>query len=189
MDTVTSEISSWVKLYTNEMYHYTVLKVTNKETAEDIVQNTFLAAIESYPKFKHQSNSKTWLYAILKNKIADYLRHKYKESSTIQPMDPLNICFDENGTWRDCHRPIDWHNEEQLLDNPQFNSILKNCFENLPQKWSSAVQLKYFYEHNSKVICNDLNITPANFWQMIHRAKVMLRFCLETNWFKNQNAN
>lgn len=189
METANLEISSWVKLYTNEMYHYTFLKVNNKEAAEDIVQNTFLAAIESYLKFKHESSSKTWLYAILKNKIADYLRNKYKESSTIESIDPLNICFDENGTWRDCHKPKHWLIEEELLDNPLFNSILQKCFENLPQKWSFAVQLKYLYEHNSKDICNDLNITLANLWQMIHRAKVLLRFCLETNWFKNENAN
>ncbi len=190
MDTATSEISSWVKLYTNEMYHYTVLKVTNKETAEDIVQNTFLAAIESYPKFKHESNSKTWLYAILKNKIADYLRLKYKESPTNQPIDPLDICFDKNGAWIPYHRPNNWHTEDgELLDDPDFNIVLKTCFEGLPAKWSSAVQLKFFHEHDSKGISDTLNVTIANFWQMIHRAKMMLRLCLEANWFKSQNTN
>lgn len=189
MNIASTEISAWVKMYTNEMYHYTLLKVNDKANAEDIVQNTFLAAVESYPKFKHESSPKTWLFAILKNKIADYLRHKYKDASTKQPLDPLDICFDKDGAWKPSHRPQEWNVEEgELLDNSMFNEVLKTCIDDLPAKWSSAVHLKFFYEYNSKEICDSLNITLANFWQMIHRAKMMLRLCLEIHWFRSQNA-
>lgn len=179
------EITEWVKIYTNDMYAYTESKIPDKESAEDIVQNTFLAALEAYPKFERKSNPKTWLFAILKNKIADFLRQKYKDAEAKISADPLDICFDKYGAWRDCHKPKDWHIEEELLDNAQFNLALENCFRSLPAKWSSAVQLKYFYEHNSKEICDKLDITLSNLWQMIHRAKVMLRFCIETNWLKS----
>ncbi len=185
-----NEIATWVKVYTVDLFTYTIAKVSNKEAAEDIVQNTFLAAVESYSKFKHESNPKTWLFAILKNKIADYFRRKYKQTDINQSFDPLEICFDKDGSWNPCHKPEHWQfDEEELLDNQQFNLVLKSCFEHLPAKWSSAVQLKYFYEDNSTEICDRLKITQTNFWQMIHRAKVMLRFCLESNWFKKQNDN
>ncbi len=183
-----NEITTWVKAYTRDLYAYTQSKIPDKEAAEDIVQNTFLAAVESYSKFRHDSNPKTWLFAILKNKIADYLRQKYKQTDINQSFDPLEICFDKDGSWNPCHKPEHWlFDEEELLDNPEFNQVLKNCVEHLPAKWSSAVQLKYFYEDNSNEICDRLKITLTNFWQMIHRAKVMLRFCLESNWFNKQN--
>jgi len=183
-----NEIPTWVKAYTKDLFAYTISKVPDKESADDIVQNTFLSAVEGYSKFKHQSNPKTWLFAILKNKIADHLRNKYKKAGINNTFDPLEICFDEDGWWKPCHRPDDWNiDEQQLLDNPEFNRVLKSCVDHLPAKWSSAVQLKFFYEENSGEICEQLKISVTNFWQMIHRAKVMLRYCLENNWFKKQD--
>lgn len=165
----------------------TISKVSDKESAEDIVQNTFLSAVEGYSKFTHQSNPKTWLFAILKNKIADHLRKKYKTAEIGNTSDPLKICFDKDGTWNPQHTPHDWNfDEQQLLDNPAFNRVLKSCVDHLPAKWASAIHLKYFYEENSGEICENLQISVTNFWQLIHRAKVKLRSCLESNWFKNQ---
>lgn len=179
-----NEIAQWVELYTKDLYSYTQSKISNQQAVEDIVQNTFLAALESYRKFERESNPKTWLFAILKNKIADFLRSKYKEANINIALNPLEICFDENGAWEECHRPKNWHIEEQVLDNPEFMQVLRSCLDNLPSKWSSAIQLKYLHEQSSQNICNDLNISMVNYWQMIHRAKVMLRLCVESNWLK-----
>ncbi len=109
---------------------------------------------------------------------------KYKQAEIKIPLDPLEICFDKDGAWQNCHRPRKWHKEELLLDNPEFRQVLRNCLSNLPSKWSTAIQLKYLHAQSSKNICNDLKITMVNYWQMIHRAKVMLRLCVESNWLK-----
>lgn len=179
------EVTHWVKTYTKELYQFAESRISNREIIDDILQNTFLAAFEGYSKFEGKSNPKTWLFAILKNKIADYFREKYKKSKIQEQFDPLEVCFDKYGSWEPCHRPTDWAIEEQeLLDNPDFNLILKGCFEKLPAKWASAIQLKYLSETTSKSICENLGITLANYWQTIHRARVMLRFCIESNWFK-----
>ena len=74
--------------------------------------------------------------------------------------------------------------DKLLLDDPEFSKVLHNCFEKLPQKWSSAVQLKFLEEHDSKTICSKLEITTSNFWQIVHRVKLQLRNCLELKWFK-----
>ncbi len=114
-----TEITTWIKTYTKDLYSYTHSKVTHKESAEDIVQNTFLAAWESYQKFEGRSNPKTWLFSILKNKIADFYRQKYKESSSHISFDPLEICFDKYGAWETCHKPKHWREQGvELLDNP-----------------------------------------------------------------------
>lgn len=185
-----NEITTWVRTYTQELFVYATSKINDQQTAEDIVQNTFLAALESVDKFERKSSPKTWLFSILKHKIADYHRSKYRQSAIKQSFDPLEICFDEYGNWKDCHKPSEWNtDEEKLLDNLEFNKVLKSCYENLPAKWAAAVQLKYFHEDDSDEICDKIKVTVTNFWQMIHRAKVMLRFCLETNWFNKERDN
>ena len=177
------EISFWVKMYTKDLFSYTITKVHQKEIAEDLVQDTFLSAWQSYKTYQGKSNVKTWLFSILKYKIADYYRLKYKQNIELGS-DFIDTFFDEDHRWKPEYRPTNWGNEKELLDDPEFSKALHNCFEKLPQKWSSAVQLKFLEEHDSKTICSKLEITTSNFWQIIHRAKLHLRNCLEFKWFK-----
>ena len=183
MTAKTNDIILWVKTYTKDLLGYAIIKVQQKEIAEDLVQDTFLSAHQSYENFKGKSNVKTWLFSILKNKIADYYRLKYKQNTEVAS-DVFDKFFNENERWKSEYKPVSWGNEKELLDDPDFAKALKDCFENLPQQWSSAIQLKFLEEHDSKVICSKLEITSANFWQIIYRAKLQLRNCLELKWFK-----
>ena len=178
-----NDIISWVKTYTKDLLAYAMSKVQQKEIAEDLVQETFLSAHQSYESFKGKSSVKTWLFSILKHKIADYYRLKYKQN-TGAASDVFDKFFNEDERWKSEYKPVSWGNERELLDDPEFAKTLKDCFEKLPQQWSSAMQLKFLEEHDSKVICSKLEITSANFWQIIHRAKLQLRNCMELKWFK-----
>ncbi len=97
MVAASDEISSWVKAYTADLYAYTLSKVSDKLAAEDIVQNTFLSALESLHRFESKSAPRTWLFSILKNKIADYYRQKYKQVENFSVSDAADGLFDENG--------------------------------------------------------------------------------------------
>jgi RNA polymerase sigma factor (sigma-70 family) len=149
-------IKCWVELYSDNLYSWALHKTSSKEVAEDLVQETFMAAVQSFGKFEEKSNPKTWLFAILNNKINDHHRNNFRRP-TINEETFLNKFFDQNE---------DWKAEER------------------PDNWFSAVQLKYLEEKNGELICQELGITPTNFWQILHRAKLQLRKCLETNWFK-----
>lgn len=183
MTTPKDDIVFWVKTHTKDLFGYAFSKVQQKEIAEDLVQDTFLSAHQSYKNFKGKSNVKTWLFSILKHKIADYYRSAYKKSTEVLS-GVVEHFFDENDRWKPQYRPQDWGNEKKLLDNPEFAKALKECFDKLPQQWSSAVQLKFLEEQNADGICSQLEITKSNFWQIIHRAKLSLRNCLELKWFK-----
>ncbi|MEO8415632.1 MAG: sigma-70 family RNA polymerase sigma factor [Ginsengibacter sp.] len=183
MATAKDDMISWVKIYTKDLFSYTLSKVERREIAEDLVQDTFLSAYQSFTNFKGKSNAKTWLFSILKNKIADHYRSRYKRSMEASPVF-IDAFFDENDRWKPEYKPTAWANETELLDDPEFSKTLNNCIENLPAKWSSAVQLKYLKDHDTHIICSELEITPSNFWQIIHRAKLQLRNCLELQWFK-----
>lgn len=191
---VDGNISEWVSLYADDLYRWALHKTSDKETAEDIVQETFLAAFKSIDKFKGKSQPKTWLFSIMKNKIMDYHRKKYRETTINQSKlsngsdgaDILENFFDQNGTWKPENNPANWHDmEDHLLDDDDFNEVLGNCMKKLPSNWFSAMSMKYLEEKEGKIICQELGITPSNFWQILHRAKVQLKACLEMNWFNS----
>ncbi|MFN2439931.1 MAG: sigma-70 family RNA polymerase sigma factor [Chitinophagaceae bacterium] len=183
------EISSWVKAYTTDLYTYTLSKVADKLTAEDIVQNTFLSALESLHRFESKSGPKTWLFSILKNKIADYYRQKYKQVENFSISDASDGLFDENGRLKTPCSSIQWSTDEELLDNREFLQALHYCIEALPKKMSTVVELKYLEGTDSQHVCQKLDITQANFWQIMHRAKLLLKTCLENKWFKTESAS
>lgn len=184
-----SIINNWVDEYTSDLLKWTFHKVSNLASAEDLVQETFIAAYQSIDKFEQRSNPKTWLIAILNRKIADYYRKHARivEKQLSQPNNELieqtNGMFDENASWKTAYQDAIWDNELELLDNIEFNLVLKKCLEKLPLNWHASLTAKYFLQKNAQQTCKELNITPTNYWQMLHRAKLMMKKCLVQNWF------
>ena len=186
METSTkTDLVQWVETYTNGLYTWALHKVSDSELAKDLVQDTFLVASEKLTSFKGNSSPKTWLFSILNHKIIDYYRKKVKYPSSVEHHSE-SIYFNKNQEWLLEKRPKNWHEDESnLLDDDEFQTVLKKCLEALPEKWNTCVKLKYLMNKNGDEICQELNITPSNFWQIVHRAKLQLRDCVETNWFQN----
>jgi RNA polymerase sigma-70 factor (ECF subfamily) len=53
----------------------------------------------------------------------------------------------------------------------------------LPDKWSTIMKLKYLTGNKGEEICQELGISTTNFWQIMHRARLNLRECIDNNWF------
>ncbi len=183
-----STFSQWVNLYTPELYKWALYKTSSLENAEDLVQDTFLAAYKSIENYNNKSTPKTWLIAILNNKIIDHYRKNKVTAKVFTSIDEekANIytdsIFDENGSWKS-NKVIDfWNTEKHLLDNPMFNEIMDRCMAELPEKWSAAITLKYLLEKETSIICQELGITSTNYWQVMHRAKLLLKTCIEKKW-------
>ncbi len=177
-------LSEWVQQYNQEMCNWATHKVSDSELAKDLVQDTFLAASEKISSFKGESSPKTWLFSILKYKIIDHYRAKVKQPISYDNQ-TLTSFFTNDGEWRSDRKPSNWNDEdEQLLDNDDFNAVLKTCIDLLPDKWNSSVKLKFLLNKKGEEICQELGITPTNFWQIMHRAKLQLRYCLEMRWFQ-----
>jgi RNA polymerase sigma-70 factor (ECF subfamily) len=179
---------NWVNQFSDDLFSWAIYKTSSKETAEDLVQDTFMSAFHKIDSFKGKSQPKTWLFSILNNKIIDFYRKnakvkknefKINEKTGFQLTDNL---FNESNNWKS--REIDpiWDEEEELLDNADFNGVMANCLDNLPEKWKAAITSKYLTDEKTDKICQDLEITVSNYWQIVHRAKLLLKKCLETNW-------
>ena len=181
-------IENWFNLYADELFGWAFHKTSSKETAEDLVQETFLSAVKSFHNFKGNSQPKTWLFAILNNKIIDFYRKrakssaidgKGKEQKFIKQTDSF---FDSNQNWIISGNEVAWEADVHLLDNSEFNKTLDQCVHKLPDNWRLAVVSKYLSDKTTDQICQEMNVTVSNYWQIVHRAKLMLKKCIDHNW-------
>lgn len=178
-------LSQWVESYTENLHSWAFHKVSDGELAKDLVQDTFLAAAEKIESFKGDSSPKTWLFSILNHKIIDHYRKKVNQPVRMDNQS-LGTFFDKDGSWIKEKRPNSWQEDEShLLDDNNFRAILQECLDALPEKWNTGVKLKYLMSKKGEEICQEMGIAPTNLWQIIHRAKVQLRDCVESNWFQN----
>ena len=182
----------WVKSYADYLYSLALIKVSNKETAEDLVQETFLSALKAKSSFKNESSEKTWLTSILKNKIIDYYRKKDVLKDVSNYILDTETSFDEHffnksdGHWLDDATPMAWKEfADAKVNGKEFNKILQYCIQKMPVKLVPVFVAKFLHDAESEFICKEFNITSSNYWVIIHRAKVLIRSCLEKNWLMN----
>jgi RNA polymerase sigma-70 factor, ECF subfamily len=171
----------WLEKYGDYLYAFAMSRLHNEEIAEDLVQETLLAALQSQQNFSRNSSEKTWLTAILKNKIIDYYRHSSRQVSFATDEEEADF-FDREGSWHTS--PSDWNATPQdLLEQKEFQAILQECLANLPKNLSAVFTLREIEGLDSKEICEILNLSPNNLWVMLHRARLHLRQSIETKWF------
>ncbi|MGZ0015186.1 sigma-70 family RNA polymerase sigma factor [Yeosuana sp. AK3] len=181
-------IENWVNDYSDALFSWAFYKTSSKETAEDLVQDTFLAAYNKLDSFKGNSQPKTWLFSILNNKVIDYYRLSAKTTKKTvsltedQGVELSNGFFNDSENWKDTAINPIWNQDQELLDNPEFNKVMQHCMDDLPIHWKQAITSKYLTDKKADEICQDLNITVSNYWQIIHRAKLLLKKCLEKKW-------
>jgi len=178
----------WVEAHADYLYGYTLSRLNDEEQAKDLVQETFLAALEKADRFEGKSSERTWLTAILKNKIVDVYR---KRSSGLKPQADINqaeneqhdFFDDDSGHWNSAYSPSPFGIEDHdPLAGKEFNNVLKKCMQKLPALWLSVFTMKHLDDAATDMICSELKVTQANFWVIIHRAKLNLRACLQKNW-------
>ncbi len=179
------ELKMWVESYADELYRKALFLTSHRETSEDMVQETFLAASQNIHQFEGKSSPRTWLHAILKNKVADHFRERYKLTNHDSSLESFeDQFFTKEGSWKPEAAPNPWgESEKHLLDDPDFSKVLQVCLDHLPQQWRDIVVLKFLEERKGEDISTYLGISTANYWQIMHRAKLQLRGCIEKGWF------
>jgi len=181
-------LSSWVESYSDNLLSWAEYKLGAKDLAEDLVQDCFMAAYEAYDKFEGRSKAKTWLFAILNRKIADYYRShqsdfkNYADPHIAKAEEQVDGFFTKNGHWENMTVDPIWEDETALLDHPDFREKFEGCIEDLPALWQQVIKAKYLQNLKADEICQDLELSTSNYWQITHRAKLLLKKCIETFW-------
>lgn len=176
--------SEWVGLYGDYLYSFALYRIQDEAVAQDLVQEALTAALKARNNFKGKSTEKTWITGILKYKILDYLRKKYKEpvlEERVLDHQSLEDKFDSTGHWET--GPAEWKgNPEKLLEQKSFMDIIRKCLLELPERPAKALSLKEIDGETTEKICKVLNVTSTNCWVILHRARSLMRACIEKKW-------
>jgi RNA polymerase sigma-70 factor, ECF subfamily len=163
------------------------LQLRDADLAEDVVQETLLAALAARDGFSGRSSVKTWLTGILKHKIIDAIRQRQRQpviAATLDEeidLDEFDPLFRDNGAWD--APPASWGDPENALAQQEFMAIMDVCLEKLPPNTARVFLMREVMELETDEICKELRITANNLWVILYRARMALRQCLEQNWF------
>ena len=175
----------WLTEHGDALYRYAQQRVRNPDVAEDLVQETLLAALASSDGFGGRSAERTWLIGILKHKLVDHLRISIRQQPLTElqsegDLDP----FDKNGRWK--IRVSKWQcDPHETVENAEFQKTLASCLSKLPPRIAQVFWLHEAESMSSKELCKELEISPTNVWTMLHRARLRLQRCLSLNWFES----
>lgn len=178
----------WLTEHGDYLYRYALLKLRDEAAAEDMVQETLLAALSAWKRFSGQSSVRTWLTGILKHKILDLFRARAKEPQyTPASADPVaelavleQALFDATGHWISPAQT--WADPEACLDQQRFWEAFTHCLDGLAPLHARAFHLREMEGAGTEEICKELDITSTNCWVILYRARLSLQQCLKTNF-------
>ena len=175
----------WVDQYGDALFQYAHARVSNSTVAEDLVQETFLAAVKALGSFKGRSSEKTWLIGILKHKLIDHYRKEknviYAQDSERDP-DSVAAFFNAKGGWQ--IPPDHWrYSPDKAQETKDFLDHFYRCLAGLPNRTADAFVYREVDGMDTEEICRKLDITQNNCWVLLYRARVLLRKCLEAFGF------
>ncbi|MBJ7551061.1 RNA polymerase factor sigma-70 [Marinomonas ostreistagni] len=177
-----------------QMIKFAVLQVRNDALAEDAVQEAMISAYQNIERFNRQAALKTWVFAILKNKLIDILR-KEKRYTSVSLLEEgagrsdealLEDLFNEKGHWQKDERPKKWDEPDHGLESQHFWRTFDVCLDALPAKYSRFFMMREFLELDTNEICDNEDVTVSNLNTTLFRARLRLRECLEDNWFQGE---
>ena len=185
----------WLDKYGDYLYRYALMRVRDSAIAEDILQETLLAAFGSCHNHAGLSSERTWLVGIMKHKVVDYFRRIARMKQFQLTIDQDETEFFENsgpwrGHWREDQAPLSWpFDAATLLETREFWETFDRCLSQLSQQTAIAFTLREIDGLSANEICEVLQITPNNLFVILHRGRAKLRHLLETEWFQQRTPS
>ncbi len=166
--------------------------VADREAAEEVVQDTWMAVIEGLARFEGRSSLRTWIFGILIHKAKDRgVREKrhmtfsdfesYSDDND-EAVDPSRFhrSGEWTGHWAFPPQPWDEQTPEKLLASRQASNAMNKAIESLPQTLKDVLILRDVEGVESKEVCELLKITETNLYVRLHRARERVRRAVET---------
>lgn len=176
-----------------DLLRFARLQLRDVALAEDAVQDTCLAALAGVDKFASRSSFRTWIFAILRNKIIDAIRLRVREGTL--PDGEIGECddlesefFDADGHWWRGAAPMSWVDPARSFEQDRFWMTFEACLEALPEKTGRVFMMREFLGFETAEICSALGLSSSNCWTILHRARLGLRACLEQQWFAGDHG-
>ena len=183
--------AQWPDRYGDELYRFAKSRVSDADVAEELVQETFLSALDGLATFRAEASERTWLFVILRRKIIDHYRRQARAPHVgldeVQEGGATENDFfnPDNGHWAIPQLPASWLSADAALEQEELHDILQRCQARLTPQQGAVFALRFVEELTADEICKELSISAANYWVIVHRAKLQLRRCLEKHGLSN----
>ncbi|MGQ2386108.1 RNA polymerase factor sigma-70 [Acinetobacter ursingii] len=178
-----------------QMMKFALLQLSSFQQAEDVVQEALTSAFEHLKSFSGRAAFKTWVFAILKNKIVDLIRQKNRLITMSELFDDqendlsIDELFDKAGHWQKYEAPKSWQSPEEMMEQQDFWIIFDACLNHLPAKYAQVFMLREMIELSSDEICEKLQLTISHLNVLMYRSRARLRECLENKWLLQEDCS
>ncbi len=175
-----AEPEQWLEEHGDALFKFAMLRVRDNHLAEDFVQETLIKGMKAFDKFRGDASVRTWLFQILRNEISSYYRSaKRSASKEVSASDSLDM--------GELLHPLVSNNDFQsIVERDEFWAVIQTCFEKIPDHLLDSFLARLANpDEKIDILCNQLGISASNFSVRLFRARLMLRKCLESNWFSS----
>jgi len=140
----------------------------NRDVAEDIVQETFLAALKSAKSFKGRSSAYTWLCSIAYHKVADHYRRQSRERKRmVSGIDVDTVDVSDN--------PGRQPQPDSLIESAETRQVVNEALAKLPWDYRQVLILKYVEELSVQEISQIMDRSPKSIEGLLTRSRKALQ--------------
>jgi RNA polymerase sigma-70 factor (ECF subfamily) len=188
-----SAFEELIQRYRGRLLRLARFFVSTEASAEEVVQDTWVALLDGLDAFEERSSLFTWISRILVNRaktrggrearMVPFSALAADDSSEEPAADPER--FSENGRWS--APPLRWEDDtpERIVGNQQAMALLENELRELPERQRMVVVLRDTLGWTPDEVCNVLGLSETNQRVLLHRARSRLRAQLEAHFRKS----
>ncbi len=180
--------SHLVELWSPIMRRVARTHVSTDASADEVVQDAWLAVLRGIDRFEGRSSLRTWVFRILANTAKT---RGIRERRTV-PMSSLGP--EELGPTVDPHRfqgaedrypggwvsfPAAWPSPEQHAVGGDVTRVVAQAIATLPHQQRTVVTLRDVHGFDADEVCGLLDLSPGNQRVLLHRARAVVRARLE----------
>jgi RNA polymerase sigma-70 factor, ECF subfamily len=171
--------------------------VSTRESAEDVVQDTWLAVIRGVDRFEGRSSLRTWVYRIMINtaKSRGAKDKRTMPMSDLTPedtgptVDPARFRGPDDpyqGHWKDF--PPQWPSVETEVESRQLQARIEAAVARLPDRQRIVITLRDIEGYSAEEVSAALEVSAANQRVLLHRARAAVRADLESYFTADEGA-
>ncbi len=179
----TVDPAQWLDRHGDTLYRFAMSRLRDAEASEEVVQETFVAALRARGQYSGKGSEGAWLLGICKRKVVDHVRRRSRPDAAagggLGP-DPSEAMFDAKGNWQFDPRLIRGR-PDGALEREEFWTAFRHCLQRLSQRQADAFTLRELDDLASDEICKELEISASNLWVLLHRARLGLTRCMKSH--------
>ncbi len=165
----TTSADSFGTEHIDSLFRYAIVLTGDRGNAQDLVQETYVRAMEAFHRLREESNVKAWLITILRNLWLNELRQRRRRPQLVEVDADTPVVEVLMSKGRDAH---------QILESKENTRRIRNAIERMPPEFREILVLREFEELSYREIAEVLNCPAGTVMSRLGRARAKLKSLL-----------